>query len=155
MTSPHAPRDAAHRLRSGRVPPRGLCDVPEGARLDLAKLYQTLLAKGQLAGYEVAERFYEIGSVAGLQEFRALMATKCCGKTMTFTDQFLDEASAVIRDLDRPEIEGAGGRDCRDTGAGRQAVHPGRGRERGQCLARGQRLSQVWRDGSLRADRQR
>ncbi len=43
-------------------------DVPEGASLDLAKLYQTLLAKGQLAGYELAERFYEIGSVAGLEE---------------------------------------------------------------------------------------
>jgi NDP-sugar pyrophosphorylase family protein len=51
-------------------------DVPDGARLDLAQLYQTLLAKGQLAGYEVAERFYEIGSVAGLEEFRALMETK-------------------------------------------------------------------------------
>ena len=51
-------------------------EVPEGALLDLAKLYQTLLAKGQLAGYEVAERFYEIGSVAGLQEFRALMEAK-------------------------------------------------------------------------------
>jgi N-acetyl-alpha-D-muramate 1-phosphate uridylyltransferase len=50
-------------------------DVPEGACLDLVKLYQTLLAKGQLAGYEVAERFYEIGSVAGLQEFRALVET--------------------------------------------------------------------------------
>jgi len=44
-------------------------DVPDGARLDLAQLYQTLLAKGQLAGYEVAERFYEIGSVTGLEEF--------------------------------------------------------------------------------------
>jgi NDP-sugar pyrophosphorylase family protein len=51
-------------------------DLPDGARLDLAKLYQTLLAKGQLAGYEVAERFYEIGSVAGLEEFRLLMETK-------------------------------------------------------------------------------
>ena len=51
-------------------------DVPDGARLDLAQLYQTLLAKGQLAGYEVAERFYEIGSVAGLEEFRALMETR-------------------------------------------------------------------------------
>jgi NDP-sugar pyrophosphorylase family protein len=55
-------------------------DVPDGARLDLARLYQTLLAKGQLAGYEVAERFYEIGSVAGLQEFRALMETRRVAK---------------------------------------------------------------------------
>jgi N-acetyl-alpha-D-muramate 1-phosphate uridylyltransferase len=55
-------------------------DVPDGARLDLAQLYQTLLAKGQLAGYEVAERFYEIGSVAGLEEFRALMETRRTAK---------------------------------------------------------------------------
>jgi NDP-sugar pyrophosphorylase family protein len=55
-------------------------DLPDGARLDLAKLYQTLLAKGKLAGYEVAERFYEIGSVAGLEEFRLLMETKRAAK---------------------------------------------------------------------------
>jgi NDP-sugar pyrophosphorylase family protein len=55
-------------------------DVPEGAFLDLAELYQTLLAKGQLAGYELAERFYEIGSVAGLREFRALMEARRAAK---------------------------------------------------------------------------
>jgi len=55
-------------------------DLPDGARLDLAKLYQTLLAKGKLAGYEVTERFYEIGSVAGLEEFRLLMETKRAAK---------------------------------------------------------------------------
>jgi N-acetyl-alpha-D-muramate 1-phosphate uridylyltransferase len=55
-------------------------DVPDGARLDLAQLYQTLLAKGQLAGYEVNERFYEIGSVAGLEEFRALMESRRAAK---------------------------------------------------------------------------
>jgi MurNAc alpha-1-phosphate uridylyltransferase len=53
-----------------------LADVPGGTHLDLATLYQTLLAKGQLAGYELTERFYEIGSVAGLQEFRALMGNR-------------------------------------------------------------------------------
>jgi NDP-sugar pyrophosphorylase family protein len=56
-------------------------DVPEGAALDLAKLYQTLLAKGQLAGHEVTERFYEIGSVAGLAEFRGLTETRTATKT--------------------------------------------------------------------------
>jgi D-sedoheptulose 7-phosphate isomerase len=56
-----------------------------------------------LAGYEVTERFYEIGSVAGLEEFRALTEKRTAA--MTFTDQFLDEASAVIRDLNRPALE--------------------------------------------------
>jgi NDP-sugar pyrophosphorylase family protein len=35
---------------------------------DLSMLYQQLLAEGQLAGFEVSERFYEIGSFAGLAD---------------------------------------------------------------------------------------
>lgn len=35
---------------------------------DLAAVYQNLLAEGNLAGYEVRERFYEIGSPAGIQD---------------------------------------------------------------------------------------
>jgi NDP-sugar pyrophosphorylase family protein len=42
--------------------------VPAGQAFDLAELYGEVLAEGQLAGYEVRERFYEIGSVAGLEE---------------------------------------------------------------------------------------
>ena len=36
--------------------------------IDLAAVYQDLLAKGDLAGYEVDKRFYEIGSPSGLAE---------------------------------------------------------------------------------------
>lgn len=46
---------------------------PEG-RLDLAVVYQDLLARDQLAGYEVTQRFYEIGSVAGLEDTRRLLS---------------------------------------------------------------------------------
>jgi len=42
---------------------------------DLADLYTGLVSKGQLAGYEVAERFYEIGSHAGLMETNGLLLT--------------------------------------------------------------------------------
>ena len=35
---------------------------------DLAEVYQALIAEGQLAGYEIFERFYEIGSPRGLAE---------------------------------------------------------------------------------------
>ena len=38
--------------------------------LDLASIYQDLLAAGQLAAFEVQQRFYEIGSPAGLAETR-------------------------------------------------------------------------------------
>jgi len=34
---------------------------------DLADIYQALLAAGELAGYEVTERFYEIGSFDGIR----------------------------------------------------------------------------------------
>ena len=34
---------------------------------DLASVYQDLLRRGQLAGFEVSQRFYEIGSFEGLQ----------------------------------------------------------------------------------------
>jgi N-acetyl-alpha-D-muramate 1-phosphate uridylyltransferase len=42
-------------------------------RLDLAAVYQALLARDELLGYEVHERFYEIGSAAGLDETRRLL----------------------------------------------------------------------------------
>jgi N-acetyl-alpha-D-muramate 1-phosphate uridylyltransferase len=43
---------------------------------DLAGLYQDLLRRGQLAGFEVRERFYEIGSPAGLEETAAFLAAR-------------------------------------------------------------------------------
>lgn len=49
---------------------------PADTRLDLARVYQDLIARGQVAGYEVAERFYEIGSPSGLEETRRLLAAK-------------------------------------------------------------------------------
>jgi hypothetical protein len=42
--------------------------VPEGQPYDLAILYRELLERGNLAGLEVNERFYEIGSWRGIQE---------------------------------------------------------------------------------------
>lgn len=41
---------------------------PRDAVVDLAAVQSDLSRRGELAGYEVAERFYEIGSPAGLQE---------------------------------------------------------------------------------------
>lgn len=48
---------------------------PEG-KLDLQRIYQDLVANDQLFGYEVTERFYEIGSHAGLEETRRLLEGK-------------------------------------------------------------------------------
>ncbi|HXF10575.1 MAG TPA: nucleotidyltransferase family protein [Desulfuromonadaceae bacterium] len=42
---------------------------------DLAEVMGKLVREKQLAGYEVKERFYEIGSPAGLQELESLLRT--------------------------------------------------------------------------------
>lgn len=49
---------------------------PEHQRVDLAQVYQDLLAQEQLAGFEVDRRFYEIGSPAGLEETRRHLSSK-------------------------------------------------------------------------------
>jgi NDP-sugar pyrophosphorylase family protein len=46
---------------------------PGDKAFDLAEAYQDLIARGELAGYEVKQRFYEIGSPAGLAELDALL----------------------------------------------------------------------------------
>ena len=48
-------------------------EYPGGARFDLADLMGRLVSRRQLAGYEVQERFYEIGSPSGLAELDALL----------------------------------------------------------------------------------
>lgn len=41
-----------------------------GSALDLARVYEDLAARRELAAYEVSERFYEIGTPTGLAETR-------------------------------------------------------------------------------------
>ncbi len=43
---------------------------------DLSELHSRLIARGELAGYEVQERFYEIGSPRGLNELEGLLSSK-------------------------------------------------------------------------------
>jgi len=46
---------------------------PVGEAFDLADIQRELVAKGALAGHEVFQRFYEIGSHAGLAELETLL----------------------------------------------------------------------------------
>ncbi len=48
----------------------------EQGPLELATVYKRTLERGQLTGFEVSERFYEIGSQAGLQETRDHLAAR-------------------------------------------------------------------------------
>lgn len=57
---------------------RVLKAYPTDKSLDLATIYQDLLARNELAGFEVEQRFYEIGSPAGLEETRKYFSKGRC-----------------------------------------------------------------------------
>ena len=52
---------------------------PRGAAVDLAAVQTDLCRRGELAGFEVRERFYEIGSPAGLNELDQLLRKRSAG----------------------------------------------------------------------------
>jgi NDP-sugar pyrophosphorylase family protein len=47
--------------------------LPDGRPDDLASVYQDLLARGELAAHEIGERFYEVGSFAGIREMEEFL----------------------------------------------------------------------------------
>lgn len=49
-------------------------NLPENDPADLAVLYQDLLRRRELAGYEVPTRFYEIGSYEGIRDLSEFLA---------------------------------------------------------------------------------
>ena len=64
---------------------------------DLAAVYAHLIRGQELAGYEVPQRFYEIGSPEGLEETRAMLAS--------YAKQHLNEAAQIISQIDVASIE--------------------------------------------------
>ena len=128
-----------------------------------------LVAEGRMAGYEVTQRFYEIGSPAGLEETRR----RTCASSVRVTQRMTTpDQQRIVACLIRPitsrdatcrssagstctaieRMVGTAGRAAR---ARRTAVLPRRRRLRGQRLARRQRLPQDRPDRGLCADRQR
>jgi len=57
----------------GLMQAKALSAYPKDQVVDLAAVYSQLVTTGQLAGYEVKDRFYEIGSHAGLSELDQLL----------------------------------------------------------------------------------
>ena len=53
--------------------------IPRNTFYDLADCYNALSKKNQLAGYEVKKRFYEIGSMSGLQDFKNFIKSQAIG----------------------------------------------------------------------------
>lgn len=50
--------------------------IPGGVSWDLAAVYADALRDGQLAACEISERFYEIGSISGIEELRQLLGKR-------------------------------------------------------------------------------
>jgi len=50
--------------------------LADGESCDLATLYQDVLRRGELAAYEVSERFYEIGTVSGIVDTGNFLAER-------------------------------------------------------------------------------
>jgi len=57
----------------GLLRARALDSWPRDTVVDLADVYKMLVGERQLAGYEIAQRFYEIGSHSGLAELDRLL----------------------------------------------------------------------------------
>jgi NDP-sugar pyrophosphorylase family protein len=53
-----------------------LSEVPDDRPFDLAELYTTMVNEGWMVGYEVTNRFYEIGTPASLEEARQYLAAQ-------------------------------------------------------------------------------
>lgn len=59
----------------GMLRKKAFDDFKSADEFDLEKVYQNLLGKNDLLGYEVNERFYEIGSFEGLEELKRAIST--------------------------------------------------------------------------------
>jgi len=51
----------------------------EGSVIDLADIMHHLAVRGELAAFEVAERFYEIGSLQGLEDTEQFLTRQASG----------------------------------------------------------------------------
>lgn len=51
-------------------------EIPENTTCDLGELYTELAERGRLAGFEVHDRFYEIGSFSGIKETAQFLSQK-------------------------------------------------------------------------------
>ena len=49
---------------------------PMGVAIDLQQIIGSVVKSGELLGYEVTERFYEIGSFKGIDDFKKYMEAK-------------------------------------------------------------------------------
>jgi len=70
--------------------------LPPDQPHDLATVYQDLLQQDELAGYEMGERFYEVGSQTGIRELEEYLAGRKRRAVFLDRDGVLNEA--LVRD---------------------------------------------------------
>jgi len=70
--------------------------LPPGRPCELAGVYQDLLRQGELAAYEVPDRFYEIGSFDGIRELEELLKAPKQRAVFLDRDGVLNEA--IVRE---------------------------------------------------------
>jgi D-sedoheptulose 7-phosphate isomerase len=104
--------------------------APQQRSFDLADLLEALACAGQLAGYEVFERFYEVGSVRGIEALNVFLTS---GEPMTYTQQHLREASEILDRLDVKAIEQVAALLARVRGEGGRLFFLGVGGSAGNC----------------------
>ncbi len=71
-----------------------LKEIPGGRFSDLADVYKKLAAEGQISGYEVRNRFYEIGRPSSQEEFKKFIY---CRKALPKKAIFLDRDGTLNR----------------------------------------------------------
>ncbi len=86
----------------GVVASKVFAQYPAGEPFDLADVYQALSTRGELTGFEVHERFYEIGSHRGLKEAEAFFYER---SGMSYAQQHMKEAAEIIQKMDLAAIE--------------------------------------------------
>ena len=101
-----APRPdfAYHRLRTDHSEARDFRELSsEPSRLTLRLVYHQLSLEGRLHGYEVFNRFYEIGSPNGLKEAHDFFEME--KRHMTYAQQHIAETIEIASKIDLDAIE--------------------------------------------------
>ncbi|CAA6605047.1 Putative phosphoheptose isomerase (modular protein) [Rhodospirillaceae bacterium LM-1] len=82
---------------------QALAEAPQA--FDLADLFGLLLDKGDLVGYEVDRRFYEIGSFAGLADLNAHLNEGRPMSVSDYTKAYIGEAIQILNMIDAKAID--------------------------------------------------
>lgn len=87
----------------GILSPKVFEGSPKERSFDLAEVYHGLSIKDSLSGFEVTERFYEVGSLEGIRETENYFLSQ--ENLMSYSQQHLKEATEIIAKINTESIE--------------------------------------------------